>query len=121
MVPLREGGGSPLKFVEALAYGLPVVATPLAAAGLEIEAGRATISRRPPRALRSPRRSSSALDPERGNPVARAGREVAERATRSRRSRGASTSSASASTGSARSMTATRSWPACAAAAPAGR
>ena len=35
MVPLLTGGGSPLKFVEALAYGLPVVATPHAAAGLE--------------------------------------------------------------------------------------
>jgi glycosyltransferase involved in cell wall biosynthesis len=38
-VPLREGGGSPLKFIEALAYGVPVVATPLAAAGLEARAG----------------------------------------------------------------------------------
>jgi glycosyltransferase involved in cell wall biosynthesis len=35
VVPLLTGGGSPLKFVEALAYGLPVVATPLAASGLE--------------------------------------------------------------------------------------
>ena len=33
-VPLHEGGGSPLKFVEALAYGVPVVATARAAAGL---------------------------------------------------------------------------------------
>jgi len=33
-VPLLEGGGSPLKFVEALAYGVPVVATARAAAGL---------------------------------------------------------------------------------------
>ena len=38
-VPLLEGGGSPLKFLEALAYGVPVVATPLAAAGLEANAG----------------------------------------------------------------------------------
>jgi glycosyltransferase involved in cell wall biosynthesis len=38
-VPLLQGGGSPLKFVEALAYGLPVVATPKAAAGLEARAG----------------------------------------------------------------------------------
>ena len=30
-VPLLHGGGSPLKFIEALAYGLPVVATPHAA------------------------------------------------------------------------------------------
>jgi polysaccharide biosynthesis protein PslH len=35
VVPLLTGGGSPLKFVEALAYGLPVVATPHAAAGLD--------------------------------------------------------------------------------------
>ncbi|MGI8511707.1 MAG: glycosyltransferase, partial [Solirubrobacteraceae bacterium] len=39
VVPLLLGGGSPLKFVEALAYGLPVVATPVAAAGLEIGDG----------------------------------------------------------------------------------
>jgi glycosyltransferase involved in cell wall biosynthesis len=36
VVPLSQGGGSPLKFVEALAYGLPVIATPRAAAGLEV-------------------------------------------------------------------------------------
>ncbi len=36
VVPLLQGGGSPLKFVEALAYGLPIVATPRAAAGLEV-------------------------------------------------------------------------------------
>jgi len=35
VVPLLTGGGSPLKFVEALAFGLPVIATPHAAAGLE--------------------------------------------------------------------------------------
>ena len=40
VVPLLEGGGSPLKFVEALAYGLPIVATPTAAAGLEVSPGR---------------------------------------------------------------------------------
>jgi polysaccharide biosynthesis protein PslH len=39
VVPLLTGGGSPLKFVEALAYGLPVVATPHAAAGLDTRAG----------------------------------------------------------------------------------
>jgi glycosyltransferase involved in cell wall biosynthesis len=77
MVPLREGGGSPLKFVEALAFGLPVVATPLAAAGLEIEPHRdyfeaAADGEDFATAI------LAALDPERGNPVARAGREVAE-------------------------------------------
>jgi polysaccharide biosynthesis protein PslH len=39
VVPLLSGGGSPVKFVEALAYGLPVVATPKAAAGLDVAAG----------------------------------------------------------------------------------
>ncbi len=34
-VPLLHGGGSPLKFVEALAYGLPVIATSHAARLLE--------------------------------------------------------------------------------------
>jgi len=35
LVPLLRGGGSPLKFVEGLAYGLPVVATTHAAGLLE--------------------------------------------------------------------------------------
>jgi polysaccharide biosynthesis protein PslH len=39
VVPLLEGGGSPLKFVEALAHGLPVGATGAAAAGLEVADG----------------------------------------------------------------------------------
>lgn len=39
LVPLREGGGSPLKFIEALAYGLPVIATPQAAGGLGVRDG----------------------------------------------------------------------------------
>jgi glycosyltransferase involved in cell wall biosynthesis len=77
-VPLLEGGGSPLKFIEALAFGMPVVATPLAAAGLEAQpavhyaeaeaAGEAFAE-----AL------LATLDPARGNPLAAAGRELAER------------------------------------------
>ena len=39
VVPLLQGGGSPLKLVEALAYGVPVVATPKAAAGLDLVPG----------------------------------------------------------------------------------
>ncbi len=39
VVPLLEGGGSPLKFVEALAHGLPVIATARAAAGLDVADG----------------------------------------------------------------------------------
>jgi len=35
LVPLLESGGSPLKLIEAMAYGLPIVATPLAAGGVD--------------------------------------------------------------------------------------
>jgi glycosyltransferase involved in cell wall biosynthesis len=40
VVPLLSGGGSPLKFVEALAYGSAIVATPAATRGIEGKAGR---------------------------------------------------------------------------------
>jgi polysaccharide biosynthesis protein PslH len=39
VVPLTEGAGTPLKFIEAMAYAMPIVATPLAARGLEAIAG----------------------------------------------------------------------------------
>jgi polysaccharide biosynthesis protein PslH len=39
VVPLLQGGGTPLKLIEALAYGLPVIATPRAAAGLVLRDG----------------------------------------------------------------------------------
>jgi glycosyltransferase involved in cell wall biosynthesis len=39
VVPLEDGAGSPLKFIEALAYAVPVVATPKAARGLEAHEG----------------------------------------------------------------------------------
>jgi glycosyltransferase involved in cell wall biosynthesis len=39
VVPLLQGGGTPLKLIEALAYGLPVIATPRAAAGLRLRDG----------------------------------------------------------------------------------
>jgi glycosyltransferase involved in cell wall biosynthesis len=39
VVPLLQGGGTPLKLIEALAYGLPVIATARAAAGLELRDG----------------------------------------------------------------------------------
>jgi glycosyltransferase involved in cell wall biosynthesis len=39
VVPLLQGGGSPLKLIEALAYGVPVLATHRAAAGLDVRDG----------------------------------------------------------------------------------
>lgn len=40
LIPLRTGGGSRIKILEAAAWGVPVVATPLAAEGLELLADR---------------------------------------------------------------------------------
>lgn len=39
LAPLLQGGGTPLKLIEALAYGLPVIATPRAVAGLAVRDG----------------------------------------------------------------------------------
>jgi glycosyltransferase involved in cell wall biosynthesis len=39
VVPITEGAGSSFKFIEALAYGVPVVATPQAARGLGVVPG----------------------------------------------------------------------------------
>jgi glycosyltransferase involved in cell wall biosynthesis len=77
-VPLLEGGGSPLKFVEALAYGVPVAATPLAAAGLEVRAGEHYFEGEA-EGESFATAALAALDPARGNPLAVAGRELAER------------------------------------------
>ena len=40
VVPLRSGGGTRFKIIEAMAWGVPVVATPLAAEGLGLRDGR---------------------------------------------------------------------------------
>jgi glycosyltransferase involved in cell wall biosynthesis len=77
-VPLLEGGGSPLKFVEALAFAVPVVATPRAAAGLEVSAGEHYVEAEADGAGFA-QGMLAALDPSVGNPLARAGRELAER------------------------------------------
>jgi polysaccharide biosynthesis protein PslH len=76
-VPLLEGGGSPLKFVEALAYGAPIVATPKAAAGLHLNAGEHFLEAEPS----GPAFAAAilaALDPETGIQLGRAGRSIAE-------------------------------------------
>ena len=76
IVPLLRGGGSPLKFVEALAHGVPVVATPRAAAGLDARAGEHYLEGTDAAGL-----ASAVLDAlgERGRRVAAAGRALAER------------------------------------------
>lgn len=40
IVPLRSGGGTRLKILEAMAYGRPVVSTTIGAEGLDVEDGR---------------------------------------------------------------------------------
>jgi glycosyltransferase involved in cell wall biosynthesis len=77
-VPLLEGGGSPLKFVEALAFGVPVAATPLAAAGLEVRADEHFVEGAADGDAFAAA-IEAALDPARGNRLAAAGRELAER------------------------------------------
>ncbi|MHA3914996.1 glycosyltransferase family 4 protein [Halovulum sp. GXIMD14793] len=39
LIPLRIGGGTPLKILEAMAYGLPVITTAIGAEGLEATPG----------------------------------------------------------------------------------
>ena len=79
VVPLLHGGGSPLKFVEGLAYGLPVVATQHAA-GL-LEDGVAGVHFL---AATDPAGFADALelvlaDPARAASIGAAGRELADR------------------------------------------
>ena len=49
VVPLRVGGGTRLKILEAMAAGVPVVSTTLGAEGLEVDPGRDLLTAiRPP-------------------------------------------------------------------------
>jgi glycosyltransferase involved in cell wall biosynthesis len=79
VVPLLRGGGSPLKFVEALAYGLPVVATDHAARLIEDgEPGTHFLT------AGGPQEFAEAVErllnePELGAALAAAGRELVER------------------------------------------
>ena len=48
VVPLRHGGGTRIKLLEAFAYGVPVVASPVAAAGLDVSDGHHLVVARDP-------------------------------------------------------------------------
>ncbi|MEA2377482.1 MAG: polysaccharide biosynthesis protein PslH [Thermoleophilaceae bacterium] len=76
LVPLLSGGGSPVKFIEALAHGLPVVATPRGAAGVDAESGRHYFEGAGAEGFA--RALLEAIDPARGARVAAAGRALAE-------------------------------------------
>jgi polysaccharide biosynthesis protein PslH len=77
-VPLLEGGGAPLKFVEALAYGIPVVATAKAASGLTVRPGQEYFEGAEEGAGFA-EALLDALRPQKANAVAAAGRRLAER------------------------------------------
>jgi glycosyltransferase involved in cell wall biosynthesis len=78
VVPLRFAGGLRIRLLEALACGAAIVATPVAVAGLELEAGRHHLEADEPVSF------SSAIgtilrDPALGERLALAGRTLAER------------------------------------------
>jgi polysaccharide biosynthesis protein PslH len=77
VVPLLTSGGSPLKFVEGLAYGVPVVATPAAAAGLEVEGGVHYLEAAEPSGLAAA--IAAALRGEAGDVAARGRRRAEQR------------------------------------------
>jgi glycosyltransferase involved in cell wall biosynthesis len=77
LVPLVRGGGSPLKFVEALAYGVPVVSTPRGAAGLDAVAGRDYLEGDGEEGFAQA--LVAALEPVRASELGAAGRALAER------------------------------------------
>jgi glycosyltransferase involved in cell wall biosynthesis len=77
LVPAVSGSGAPVKFVEALAHGVPVVSTPHGAAGLEAVAGRDHLEGEGPESLAEA--LVATLDPERGRALGAAARALAER------------------------------------------
>ena len=76
LVPLLSGGGSPLKFVEALAHRVPVVSSTRGAAGLEGQAGRDYLEGDGADGLAAA--VLEALEPSRGAALGAAGRALAE-------------------------------------------
>lgn len=77
VVPLRAGGGSRIKLLEAFAFGVPVVATPEAAAGLEVHHGGELLLASSDRELAEAVASLSG-DPELAHRLSRAARRHVE-------------------------------------------
>jgi glycosyltransferase involved in cell wall biosynthesis len=49
--PIRSGGGTRVKILEAASHGVPVVSTPIGAEGIDLEPGREIVLREGPEAL----------------------------------------------------------------------
>ena len=73
VIPLRQGGGTRIKILEAIAAGLVVVATALAAEGLELEPGKHLVIAETPREM-ADAISRLAADPEAAAAMAAEGR-----------------------------------------------
>ncbi|MGD8279490.1 MAG: glycosyltransferase family 4 protein, partial [Gemmatimonadota bacterium] len=78
VVPLRLGGGTRLKILEALALGLPVVSTSIGAEGLDLEPGRDLVVADDPGVFAA-EVIGLLRDPERGRRLGANGRETVSR------------------------------------------
>ena len=72
--PLRQGGGSKLKVLEAMAAGLPVVTTAQGSSGLQVENGQHYLGSEDPGAL-AQILAQALADPERLQRIGAAGRD----------------------------------------------
>lgn len=77
VVPLRVGGGTRIKILEALAMARPVVATTIGAEGLDLEDGREVLRADDPAAF-ADRVAGLLASPQRRAELGRAGRRVVE-------------------------------------------
>ena len=75
VVPLRLGGGTRLKILEALALGLPVVSTSIGAEGLDLEPGKHLVVADAPGAFAA-EVVSLLRDPKRGQRLGASGRDA---------------------------------------------
>jgi glycosyltransferase involved in cell wall biosynthesis len=78
VVPLRAGGGSRLKILEAMALGRPVVSTTIGAEGLDVADGANIMLADDPAGF-AEAIASLLADPQRRQAIARAARQFVER------------------------------------------